>query len=92
MISMILSFALLRQCSTKYNILMMDEMDAILDQRNRANFIRVIDEIMETLEVDNCVLVSHSSEIDMSNVDTILLQEKENNMYGYNNGNIIFSY
>lgn len=92
MISMILSFALLRQCSTKYNILMMDEMDATLDQRNRANFIRVIDEIMETLEVDNCVLVSHSSEIDMSNVDTILLQEKENNMYGYNNGNIIFSY
>ena len=67
-------------------------MDATLDQRNRANFIRVIDEIMETLEVDNCVLVSHSSEIDMSNVDTILLQEKENNMYGYNNGNIIFSY
>lgn len=92
MISMILSFALLRQCSTKYNILMMDEMDATLDQRNRANFIKVVDEIMEKLDVENCILISHSSEIDMSNVDTILLQEKENNMYGYNNGNVIFSY
>lgn len=91
MISMILSFALLRQCSTKYNILMMDEMDATLDQRNRANFIRVIDEIMEKLDVENCILISHSSEIDMSNVDTILLQEKENNMYNYS-GNVIFSY
>lgn len=92
MISMILSFALLIQCSTKYNILMMDEMDATLDQRNRANFIKVVDEIMEKLDVENCILISHSSEIDMSNVDTILLQEKENNMYGYNNGNVIFSY
>lgn len=91
MISMILSFALLRQCSTRYNILMMDEMDATLDQRNRANFIRVIDEIMEKLDVENCILISHSSEVDLSNVDVILLQEKENNMYGYN-GNVIFSY
>jgi len=90
-ISMILSFALLRQCSTKYNILMMDEMDATLDQRNRANYLRVIDDIMEKLDVENCILISHSSEIDMSNVDTILLQERENNMYNYS-GNVIFSY
>lgn len=89
MISMILSFALLKQSSTKYNILKMDEMDGALDQYNRSNFLTVLDIIMEKLEVENCFLVSHSSEIDMSNVDIVLLSD--HNDYGYQD-NVIFSY
>lgn len=89
MISMILSFALLNQSSTKYNILKMDEMDGPLDQNNKTHFLTVLNIIMEKLEVENCLMVSHSSEIDMSDVDIILLSE--NNTYGYDN-NIIFSF
>ena len=89
MISMILSFALLKQSSTKYNILKMDEMDGALDQYNRSNFITVLRIIMEKLEVENCFLVSHSSEIDMSDVDIILLSD--HNDYGYQD-NVIFSF
>lgn len=89
MISMILSFALLKQSSTKYNILKMDEMDGPLDQYNRTHFLTVLNIIMEKLEVENCLMVSHSSEIDMSDVDIILLSE--NNTYGYDD-NIIFSF
>lgn len=89
MISMILSFALLKQSSTKYNILKMDEMDGPLDQYNRTHFLTVLNIIMEKLEVENCIMVSHSSEIDMSNVDIILLSD--NNIYGYDE-NVIFSF
>lgn len=89
MISMILSFALLKQSSTKYNILKMDEMDGPLDQYNRTHFLTVLNIIMDKLEVENCLMVSHSSEIDMSNVDIILLSD--NNSYGYDD-NIIFSF
>lgn len=89
MISMILSFALLKQSSTKYNILKMDEIDGALDQYNRSNFLTVLNIIMEQLEIENCFLVSHSSEIDMSDVDIILLSD--HNDYGYSD-NIIFSF
>lgn len=89
MISMILSFALLKQSSTKYNILKMDEMDGMLDQTNKTNFVTVLEIIMDKLDVENCLLVSHSSEIDMSKTDIILLSEDNN--YGYNE-NVIFSF
>lgn len=88
-ISMILSFALLNQSSTKYNILKTDEMDATLDQDNKAAEIQVYDMIMDMLGVENWLMVSHSSEIDLSNVDIILLSNE--NKYGYDE-NVIYSF
>lgn len=89
MISMMISFSLLYHSSTMYNILRLDEIDAALDQNNRSKFIIVLDKFMKRLGVKNCIMISHSSEMDMSNVDIIQLTPVDNNTP---NGNIIFTY
>lgn len=87
MISMILSFALLYQSSTKYNILKLDEIDGSLDQDNKSNFVKILSQIMDILSVEQCIIVSHSSEIDLSEVDVISLTPVGNEPI---NGNVIF--
>ena len=89
MISMILSFALLQQGSTKYNIIRLDEIDGVLDQANRAMFINVLQEIMSILDVQNCIMISHSSEAILEDADIILLSPVDSEIP---KGNIIFSY
>lgn len=86
MISMILSFALLMQSSTEYNIIRLDEIDGGLDSDNRTQFINVLLEIMELLQVSNCIMISHNTEIPISNCNVI-------DLYGDTRcGNIIFRY
>ena len=53
MISMIISLALLKQSSTKYNIVKLDEIDAPLDTTNRTQFILVLDMLMQNITTDN---------------------------------------
>lgn len=89
MISMMISFSLLHHSSTVYNILRLDEIDGALDQNNRSKFLVVLDKFMKELGVENCIMISHSSEMDMSNVDIIQLTPVDNNKP---NGNIIFTY
>lgn len=89
MISMVLSFALLRQGSSKYNILRLDEIDGTLDYKNRALFLEVIREIMGIMEVENCIMISHSSETVLEDVDIILLNPVDGEIP---KGNIIFRY
>ena len=89
MIDMILSFTFLHQSSTMYNILRLDEIDAPLDQNNRASFIIALNKIMNIFDVQNCIMISHSSEIELKDVDIILLNPVDNNLPS---GNIIFSY
>ena len=89
MISMMISFSLLYHSSTVYNILRLDEIDGALDQNNRSRFLVVLDKFMKELGVENCIMISHSSEMDMSNVDIIQLTPVDNNKP---NGNIIFTY
>ena len=91
MISMIISFALLRQSSTKYDILKMDETDSTLDTANRNQFPTFINSMMEMMEVEQCIMISHSSEVSLENIDIIWLS---NDNYESNSipptGNIIF--
>ncbi len=89
MISMMISFSLLHHSSTVYNILRLDEIDGALDQNNRSKFLIVLDKFMKELGVENCIMISHSSEMDMSNADIIQLTPVDNNRP---NGNIIFTY
>ena len=89
MIDMILSFTFLHQSSTIYNILRLDEIDAPLDQNNRASFLVALNKIMGIFDVQNCIMISHSSEIELKDVDIILLKPVDNNIP---DGNIIFSY
>lgn len=90
MISMILSFVLLQQSSTKYNILRLDEIDGALDTNNRIHFITVLNKLIDILQVEQCIMVSHNTEMDLSNCDVIQLKDSDWDMIS--NSNIIYQY
>ena len=91
MISMILSFALLHHSSTKYNIIKLDEIDGPLDYNNRVYFMDVLNSIMDIIETEQCIMISHNSELQIDNSDVILLKHNDTNS-DYNRGNIIWRY
>lgn len=91
MISMILSFSLLYNSSTKYNIIKLDEIDGPLDYNNRVYFADVLNRIMSIMGTEQCIMISHNSELQLDNADIILLKHDTNNP-DYNRGNIIWSY
>lgn len=74
MISMILSFALLSVSSTEYNVIKLDEIDDPLDEPNRMAFAQMLDSIMDIMHTEQCIMISHSSEMITSNADIILLR------------------
>lgn len=87
MIAMILSFALAFHGSQTYNIVRLDEVDGGLDQANRAIFPIILDSIIQMLQIEQCFIISHSSESDMSDVDVISLTPVSNETI---KGNVIF--
>lgn len=91
MISMILSFALLHHSSSKYNIIKLDEIDGPLDYSNRMYFIDVLNKIMDIMGVEQCIMISHNSELPVDESDVILLKHDEN-VSDYNRGNIIWRF
>ncbi len=88
MISMIISFALLHKSSSIYNIIKLDEMDGGLDSQNRVQFIVLLQKMMEILGVQQCVMISHNSELNMSNADVIILRNSDPDLHI--DGNVIF--
>lgn len=90
MISMILSFALLFHSSTRYNILKLDEIDAGLDTMNRLQFIKLLDIQMEMLACEQCIMISHNTEIDYTNIDIIQLKKYSHEKI--TEGNIIYQF
>ena len=89
MMSMILSYSLLFNSSTKYNILKADEIDAPLDTKNRTQFVILLEQMMDLLETEQSILISHNSEIDTANVDLIVLKTSDTE---HIDGNIIYKY
>lgn len=95
MISMLISFVLLRNSSNKYNIIKLDEVDDNLDNMNRIQFSILIEQIMVDLGFDQCLIISHNNELDLSNTDIVILKMESQEMIDslYNSGgNIVFSY
>lgn len=91
MISMILGFALLHNSSTKYNIIKLDEIDGPLDENNRILFIDLLGKIMDIMKTEQCILISHNSELNMDDADLIILKST-NLSTDYNRGNVIWRY
>lgn len=87
MISMIISLALSMQGSGKCNIIRLDEVDSPLDEGNRASFIPTINRMMMAMNISQCLMISHSSESELSNVDIVSLNS---NYEGP--GHVIFEY
>ena len=92
MISMILSFALLYTSSTEYNIIKLDEIDDPLDEPNRAAFTQLLNQIMDIMRTEQCIMISHSSELIVENSDIILLRSDGISSIPSGNANIIWDF
>ena len=89
MISMILSYSILYQSNTKYNIISLDEMDGSLDGSNRSYFMTLLDNLMTILRCEQCFIISHNTELISEIADIIILKDMPNVNYG---GNVIWRY
>lgn len=58
--TMALSFALANMASGDYNIILLDEMDAGLDETNRAAFLRMLHTQMSALNTEQVFIISHN--------------------------------
>lgn len=87
MISMIIGIALFAQGSGKLDIMRLDEVDSPLDENNRASFIPTVNKMMNAMHISQCIMISHSSESELSNVDIISLRNNYNGP-----GNLVFQY
>lgn len=95
MISMIISFVILYHASKCYNIIKLDEVDASLDTNNRLYFSQLIKEVIRLLNFDQCIIISHNSELDLQESDMIILRVNSDEELQYlksTSANIIYNY
>ena len=92
MIGMIMNLVILFQASTKYNIVFLDEIDGGLDTLNRGMFINTLYQLINILNVNHLVMISHNVESDLSNVDLIKLKCNGDDSSNYQNVNVIYDY
>lgn len=92
MISMVVSLSLLIQASSKFNIIRFDEIDGALDTANRLKFANVLRHIGSKLGIEQIIMVSHSIEIDLGQVDVVKLILPEGCGNTYDGANIIYDY
>lgn len=71
-LSMIISFVLLHNASEKFNIIRLDEVDNNLDNDNRLRFFGLVNMIMQILNFDQAIIISHNVELDLSTCDLII--------------------
>lgn len=92
MMGMVMNLVLLYQASTRYNITRLDEIDGGLDTRNRLEFVNVLYKVIDILDIDQLFIISHSLELELSNVDLIVLKTYEDyNDFG-SGANILYDF
>jgi DNA repair exonuclease SbcCD ATPase subunit len=87
--SLALSFALIEQSIKKYNIMLLDEIDATLDQRNRAMFLNILEKQLEAINAEQVFMITHNNMFDSYPVDLIMTSDEE--IDNYKNMNILYS-
>lgn len=70
-LSLALSFALSSQSISKYNIMLLDEIDATLDQRNREKFIQILEKQIERIHSEQNFLITHNNMFSSYPVDIL---------------------
>jgi len=91
--SLSISLALIEQSLSKYNILLLDELDGALDTNNRRAFIDMITTQIKELNSEQVFIISHNNEFDSYPVDMVILSEDESKFNDKNflkDKNIIF--
>lgn len=91
-ISLALSFALIYQSISNYNILLLDEIDATLDTKNREKFLQILEKQIDMIDGEQVFVISHNNMFNMYPVDIISLypddlngktQKKSNSLSTY---------
>lgn len=77
-ISLALSFALIYQSISQYNILLLDEIDSTLDTKNREKFIQILEKQLDMIDGEQIFLISHNNMFNMYPVDIIDMKNKKN--------------
>lgn len=90
MMGMIINLVLANMCSTKYNIVSLDEIDGGLDNMNKYLFVDVLGEISDILNIDQIFLISHSIEASLTDMDVILTSKSQDYKDLFSNSNILF--
>ena len=90
MMGMIINLVLADMCSSKYNIVTLDEVDSGLDQYNKYMFTEVLNKISDILDIEQIFIISHSIESSMTNVDVILTSNSQDYKDLFSNVNIIY--
>ena len=76
--TMALSFALSYRATEKYNIILLDEMDAGFDEQNRSAFLKMLHQQMETLNAEQVFIISHNiNNITDVPIDVIRMSEMD---------------
>lgn len=92
-LSIALSFALASQALSKYNIMLLDEIDGPLDSRNREKFIRILENQIERIGSEQNFLITHNDMFSSYPIDVIDLNfddsYENNKINSYELANII---
>jgi DNA repair exonuclease SbcCD ATPase subunit len=78
-ISLALSFALASQNLTRYNIMLLDEVDGVLDKSKREMFMPILDTQLDMVDGEQVILISHNFMFDSTPVDVIDMSNNDRN-------------
>ena len=82
--SLALSFALLIQTNSRYNVMLLDEIDGPFDTENREKFIDIFEAQMNTIDAEQAFVISHNNTFDNYAVNLINFGS-EDDLDGYKN-------
>lgn len=71
-LSLALSLALIIQTIDKYNIMLLDEVDATLDTKNRRHFIEILEKLITRTGSEQLFMITHNNMFDNYPVDVIM--------------------
>ena len=75
LISLAISFTLIKLYMGEYNLMLLDEMDTNLDERSRYKYIIIIDAYLDSINAEQAFMVSHNNMFDSYPVDLIQTSE-----------------
>lgn len=73
-LSIALSFSLAGQKLKKYNIMLLDEVDGVLDIKNREKFIRILEAQIERIQSEQVFIITHNDMFSSYPVDILDLE------------------
>lgn len=88
-LSIALSFGLASQALSKYNIMLLDEIDGPLDTKNREKFIKILENQIDRIGSEQSFLITHNDMFSSYPVDIIDLSFSEENNHKYELSNYI---